>query len=80
MSTPRDFYGRSADPYPDMVGLENCKSLFTHMKKTKMIKGKFLARHFVAIQRAIEIQELDNAHWVPGRENPADGLTKLDSE
>ena len=28
----------------------------------------------------IELQELDTAYWIPGKENPAGGLTKLHSE
>ena len=45
-----------------------------------MLAEKFRARHFLAIQQAIKIQELGNAYWIPGRENPADGLTTLRSE
>ena len=45
-----------------------------------MITEKFLARHFLSIQQALELKELDNAYWTPRKENPADGLTKLHSE
>ena len=62
-----------------MAGLEDCESLFAHLKKNKLITEKFRARHFLARQQAIEIQELGNFYWIPGRENPADGLTKLHS-
>ena len=62
-----------------MVGLEDCESLFTRLKKNKLITEKFV-RHFLAIQQAIEFQELDNVYWIPGKENPANGLTKLRSE
>ena len=60
--------------------MEDCESLFTHLKKNKLITEKFLVRHFLAIQQAIEPQELDTVFWAPGKENPADGLTKLHSE
>ena len=47
---------------------------------SKMITGKFLARYSLSIQQALEHKELDNAYWIPGKGNPADGLTKLRSE
>ena len=76
----REFFGHFVDLNPGMVGLEGCESLSTHSKKKKMIAEKFSARRFLAIQQATEIQRLDNAYWIPGRENPADGLTKLRSD
>ena len=76
----REVYGHSVDVYPGMAGLEDCESPFAHLKKEKMITEKFSARHFSAIQQAIAIQELDNVNWIPGRANPADGLTELHSE
>ena len=79
MSTLREFYRHFSDSYPGVVGLEHCESLFTHLKKNKLITEKFLVRHFLAVQEAIEIQELRNVYWAPGRENPAGGLTKLRS-
>ena len=75
----RGFFAHFAYLSSGMVGLEDCESLFTHLKKEEMITEKFLARHFLAIQQAIEIQELGNAYWIPGRENPADGSTQLRS-
>ena len=58
----------------------DCESLFTHLKKGKMIAEKFLAKHFLPIQQTLEEKGLDTAYWIPGKENPADGLTKLRSE
>ena len=80
MSMLREFYGHFAGMSPGLVGLEDWGSLFTHLKNSKMIAEKLLARHFLSIQQALEEQELDNVYWIPGRENPADGLTKLHSE
>ena len=62
------------------MGPEDRESLFTHLQKKKMITEEFLVRHFLVIQQAIEIQELDIAYWIPGRANPADGLTEFHSE
>ena len=45
-----------------------------------MITEKYLARHFLSIQQFLEDGELGNVYWLPGTENPADGLTKLRSE
>ena len=42
-----------------------------------MITEKFPVRHFLSIQQAPEKKELDNVYRIPGKENPADGLTKL---
>ena len=75
----REFYGLFTDWRSAMVGLEDCEILFTLPKKGKLVAEKFLVRHVLAIQLAIEIQELDDVYWIPGRENPADGLTKLRS-
>ena len=80
MSMLREFYGHFAGSKPGMIGLEDCESLFTHLKKSKIITEKFLVRHFLSIQQAIEERELDNVFWIPGKENPADGLTKMHSE
>ena len=80
MSMPREFYGHFTDLYSGMAGMEDCESLFTHLKKNKLVAGKFLVRRFLAIQQAIELQESDNVYWIPGKENPAGGLTKLRSE
>ena len=63
-----------------MVGMEDCESLFTHLKNRKMVTEKYLARHLLNIQQCIEDGELENAYWLPGAENPADGLTKIKSE
>ena len=80
MSTLREFYGNFAGSKPGMIGLEDCESLFTHLKKSKSITEKFLVRHFMSIQQALEEHELNNVFWIPGKENPADGLTKMHSE
>ena len=76
----REFYGHFAGSKPGMIGLEDCESLFTHLKKSEITTEKFLVRHFLSIQQALEERELDNVFWIPGKENPADGLTKMHSE
>ena len=58
----------------------DCESLFTHLKNKKMVTEKYLVRHFLSIQQFIEEGDLDNAYWLPGTENPADGLTKSRGE
>ena len=54
-----------------MVGMEDCESLFTRLKKNKLVAEKFLVRHFSATLEAIGLQELDNVYWIPGKENPS---------
>ena len=34
----------------------------------------------MSIQQALEDKELNTVFWISGKENPADGLTKLHSE
>ena len=80
MSMLREFFGHFSGLSPGLVGLEDCESLFAELKKSKMITEKFLVRHCLSIQQALEQKDLDNVYWVPGKENPADGLTKLRSE
>ena len=63
-----------------MSGFEDCESVFNRLKKEKTIAGRFSARHFTGIQRSSESQELDNVCRLPGLENPASGLTKVDSD
>ena len=50
-----------------MIGLEDCGSLFTHLKKSKGITEKFLVRHFMSIQQALAEKELNNVFWTPGK-------------
>ena len=80
MSMLREFYGHFVDVYPGMVGLEDCESLFAHLRRKKMTTEKSLGRQLLAIQQAIEMKELGNVYWIPGLENPAGGLTRLKSD
>ena len=77
MSTFRELYGFFSGLYPGMVGPKDCGSLFTHLENREMVTEKYLARHFLSIQQFLEVGELENVYWIPGTENPADGLTKL---
>ena len=79
MSMLRGFYGHFAGSNPGLIGLEDCESPFAHLK-SKTITEKFLVRHFLPIQQALEAKELNNVSWIPGKGNPADGLAKLRSE
>ena len=65
---------------PGVVGLEDSVSLFTHLSTRRMIAEQYLARHFLSIQQELREGELENAYWLPGTENPADGLTKVRSD
>ena len=80
MALLREFYAPVIRMSPGLVGMEDCESLFTHLKNKKMVTEKYLVRHFLSIQQFIEEGDLDNAYWPPGTENPADGLTKSRSE
>ena len=70
----REFYAHFLGPRPGMAGLEHCESLFTHSKNKKVIVEKFAVRYLVAIQQALETQELGNVYWLPGLGNPAERI------
>ena len=74
----REFSGHFVGPFPGLVGLGDCESLSARQKQ--MIAEKFSVRHLVAIRQAIEVQSVGNVYWIPGKGNPAEGLTKLHSE
>ena len=60
--------------------MEDCESLFTHLKNRKLVTEKYLIRHSLCIQQFFGDCDLDSEHWLPVVANPADGLTKLKSE
>ena len=80
MALIREFFTLFVGVSPGMVGLEDCESLFSHLRTKKMITEKYLVRHFLSIQQSRDNNELDNIYWLPGTENPADGMTKVRSE
>ena len=63
-----------------MAGSEDCGSLSTHMKSAKKIAEKYLVHHLWSTQQALEQGELGNVYWLPGAENPTDGLTRERSD
>ena len=80
MALIREFYTPFVGLSPGMVGLEDCESLFSHLRTKRMITEKYLVRHFLGIQQSLDHGELDNIFWLPGTENPADGMTKVKSD
>ena len=69
--------GPSAGANPGLAGLEDCESLFTHLKTRRMIAEKYLVRHFSSTQQFLGEGDLDDEYWLPATGNPADGLTKV---
>ena len=61
-------------------GLIDCGSLLSHLRTGRHGAEKFLTRHCRSIMDAMESGDLGNVAWVPGTENPADGLTKISGE
>ena len=47
MALIREFYTPFVGLSPGMVGLEDCESLFSHLRTKKMITEKYLVRHFL---------------------------------
>ena len=79
MLPPREFFANFTDVPPAMGGLGDGESLFTNLKGKKAAPGRFLVRRLLAIQQTLVSQELDNAYWLPGLGNPADGKTQTKS-
>ena len=76
----RAFYGAFGRDSLPSYGIFDCESLLSHLRTGKLGTEKFLTRRFRSIMDALETGSLDNAAWIPGKENPADGLTKLRAE
>ena len=62
MALLREFYAPFSRISPGMVGMEDCESLFAHLKNRKMITEKYLVRHFLSIQQFVGNGELENAY------------------
>ena len=60
MALNRKFCAPFADLFPGMVGLEDCESLFNHLRTKRMSAEKYLVRHFLVTQQSLEGKELDN--------------------
>ena len=73
MSMLRELFKRFLDLSPGIVGLEDCESLFAHLKNRQIFTEKFLVRHFLASREALETQEPGTVSWPPGLGNPAGG-------
>ena len=80
MEMIREFYGPLGHQKLPAYGLIDCESLLSHLRTGRLGTEKFLTRHFRSILDAVESGDLGNVAWIPGTENPADGLTKISSE
>ena len=80
MALIRDCYAPFEGLSPEMIGLEDCDSLSTHLKTWKPITEKNAGRYFLSIRQPFEQFKLGNMNWSPGMENPADGLARVRSE
>ena len=61
-------------------GLIDCESSLSRLRTGRIGTEKFLTRHFRIILDAMAGGDLGNVAWIPGAENPADGLTKATSD
>ena len=44
------------------------------------IAEEYLGSQFLGIRQTLETGELDDVHWLPGPDNPADGPAKVKSD
>ena len=63
-----------------LYGLIDCGSLLYTLRTGRLGAGGFLTRHFRSITDAMEAGDPGYVAWIPGTENPADGLTRVKSE
>ena len=80
MDMIREFYTASGREKVGSYRLIDCESLLSRLRAGRLGTEKFLARHFRIILGAMEGGDLGNVAWIPGTENPADGLTKATSD
>ena len=80
MDMIREFYTALGRNKLASYGLIDCESLPSHLRAGRLGTEKFLTRHFRSILDALEGGDLGNIAWIPGADNPADGLTKATSE
>ena len=76
----RELYASFADLSPGLVGLEVRESLFAYVDTARVITEKHPPRHSLSTQRSLGQGDLDTVYWLPGPEDPADGLTKERSD
>ena len=58
----------------------DCGRLLSHLRTGRLGAEKFLARHPGGLLGAVDYEDLRSVAWIPGMENPADGLTEGKSE
>ena len=61
-------------------GLIDCESLLSDPHSGRLGTEKLLTRHFRNILDTTEGGDLGNVAWIPGNENPADGLARAKSD
>ena len=65
---------------PGMAHVEDCEILVSHLRNTRVIRGKYRVRHFTSPRRASAPGEWDDWLRLPAPANPAEGLTKIKSD
>ena len=79
MEMIREFYIALGHEKLGSYGPIDCESLLPHLRTGLLGPGKLHARHFRSSLGTTADGDLGNVAWVPGHENPADGLTKATS-
>ena len=79
MEMIREFYIALGHEKIRSYELIDCECLLSHLRTGRFGTEELLTRHFHSILDAQECKALGNVPWIPGAENPADGLTKAKS-
>ena len=80
MNMIRELYTALGHEKLGSYGLIDCGSSLSRLRTGRPGTEKFLIRHFRSISDAMEGGGLGYVAWIPGTENPADGLTKATSD
>ena len=76
MDMIRDSYTALGQKKLASYELIDCESLLSHLRTKQLGTEKFLTRLLRSILGALESGDLGNIAWIPGADNPADGLRK----
>ena len=77
---PYELFAPSADLSPGLVGLVDCESILTNLTNKKAMAERSPVLRFLGIRRAKDSGEPDIVYSLPAPQNPAGGLTEVQSD
>ena len=80
MEVIRAFYPALGREKIRSYGLIDCESLLSHLRTGRLGTEKVLTRHSRSMLDSLESGDFGHVAWIPGAENPADGLAAPTSD